>query len=122
MILQDKSLQCYVCGATFTFSADEQELFSSRGYINDPKRCLPCRQAKKTKHYVNSSHESPRQMFPVVCAECGKDIQIPFKPRGDKVVYCSDCYHTARLSRMCDRVIRSLIFKGTFNDTCNEQC
>ena len=31
-------------------------------------------------------------MYPAVCAECGKDTQVPFQPRGDRPVYCSDCY------------------------------
>jgi len=109
MVFQDKSLQCSDCRATFTFSANEQELFLSRGYTNDPKRCLPCRKARKSERYGNSSYGSLYQMFPAVCAECGKDTQVPFEPRGDKPVYCSDCYRTARLSRMCDQVIRSLI-------------
>jgi CxxC-x17-CxxC domain-containing protein len=109
MVFQDKSLQCSDCRATFTFSADEQELFSSKGYTNDPKRCLPCRKARKLERYGNSNYGSPHQMFPAVCAECGKDTQVPFEPRGDKPVYCNDCYRTVRLSRMCDQVIRSLI-------------
>ena len=43
MSFQDKSLQCSDCGATFTFSAGEQEFFQSRGYTNEPKRCPSCR-------------------------------------------------------------------------------
>ncbi|MGP8078967.1 MAG: CxxC-x17-CxxC domain-containing protein [Dehalococcoidales bacterium] len=31
-------------------------------------------------------------MYPVKCATCGKDTQVPFEPRGDRPVYCSDCY------------------------------
>lgn len=27
-----------------------------------------------------------------VCSECGKDCQVPFKPSGEKPVYCSDCF------------------------------
>ena len=27
-----------------------------------------------------------------VCDECGKDCKVPFKPRGDKPIYCSDCF------------------------------
>ena len=27
-----------------------------------------------------------------VCDECGKDCQVPFKPSGDKPIYCSDCF------------------------------
>lgn len=33
-----------------------------------------------------------RQMFDVVCATCGKDCKVPFKPVNDKPVYCSDCF------------------------------
>ena len=47
MSFQDKSIQCHDCGATFTFSAGEQEQFASRGYTNEPKRCPSCRQERK---------------------------------------------------------------------------
>lgn len=33
-----------------------------------------------------------RQLFDVKCAECGKQTQVPFKPSGDRPVYCRDCY------------------------------
>ncbi len=99
MSFEDKSLQCSDCGATFTFSAEEQELFQTRGYTNEPKRCPDCRQARKSERYGNSSFGARRQMFPVVCAECGKDTEVPFEPRGDKPVYCRDCYRKVSLSR-----------------------
>jgi CxxC-x17-CxxC domain-containing protein len=35
---------------------------------------------------------SERTMTQVVCANCGKDTEVPFVPRGDRPVYCSDCY------------------------------
>ena len=37
-----------------------------------------------------------REMFPAVCAQCGKQTQVPFKPRGDRPVYCSDCFSSRR--------------------------
>ncbi len=99
----DKSIECSDCGTTFTFSAEEQELFASKGYTNDPKRCLPCRQARKSDSYGSSGsgygYTSRRQMFPVVCAECGKDTEVPFEPREGRPVYCSDCYSKVRLNR-----------------------
>jgi len=98
MSFEDKTLQCSDCGADFTFSAGEQEFFQSRGYVNEPKRCPSCRQARKAERYGNS-YGTKRQMFPAVCAECGKDTEVPFEPRGDKPVYCSDCYRKARLDR-----------------------
>jgi len=99
MSFQDKSLQCSDCGATFTFSAEEQEFFQSKGYTNEPKRCPSCRQARKSQRYGDSSYRPNRQMFHAVCAECGKDCEVPFEPRGDKPVYCSDCYRKIRVDR-----------------------
>ncbi|MEG2699257.1 MAG: CxxC-x17-CxxC domain-containing protein, partial [Ruthenibacterium sp.] len=33
-----------------------------------------------------------RQMFDAVCASCGKSCKVPFEPRNDRPVYCSDCF------------------------------
>ena len=109
MSFEDKTLTCSDCGASFTFSADEQENFQSRGYTNEPKRCPECRQARKTERYSNSGnsygsrsnsgYSSERQMYPTVCAECGKSTSVPFEPRQGRPVYCSDCYRKVRVSR-----------------------
>ena len=99
MVFTDKSLQCSDCGATFTFSAEEQEFFQSKGYTNEPKRCSSCREVRKAERYGNGGYGSRRQMFPAVCAECGKDTQVPFEPREERPVYCSDCYRKVRLTR-----------------------
>ncbi len=106
MSFQDKSLQCADCGATFTFSAGEQEFFASKGYTNEPKRCPSCRQARRSDRYGGGGgggggggYGGRRQMFPVVCAQCGKETEVPFEPREGRPVYCSDCYSTARTDR-----------------------
>jgi len=108
MGFQDKSIQCFDCGTSFTFSAGEQEEFASRGYTNEPKRCPSCRQARKARQYGNSGNSNrtdsygyrpSRQMFPAKCFDCGKDTEVPFEPRGDKPVYCSDCYRKVRSGR-----------------------
>jgi len=31
-------------------------------------------------------------MYPAKCANCGKETEVPFQPRGDKPVYCRDCF------------------------------
>jgi CxxC-x17-CxxC domain-containing protein len=103
MSFQDKSLQCSDCGATFTFSAEEQEFFQSKGYVNEPKRCPECRRARKSERYGSSGSGfgsgARRQMYPATCAECGKATEVPFEPRGDRPVYCSDCYRKVRTSK-----------------------
>ncbi len=97
----DKLLQCSDCGVTFTFSAGEQEFFASKGYTNEPKRCPSCRQARKAERYGDggSGYRSQRQMFPAVCAQCGKETEVPFEPREGRPVYCSDCYKVLRQSK-----------------------
>ena len=92
MAYQDKSIQCLDCGKTFTFTAQEQEFYASKGYTNEPKRCSECRQARKAERGDTGFSRGPRQMYPAKCASCGKDTEVPFQPRGDKPVYCSDCY------------------------------
>ncbi len=101
MSFQDKSLRCSDCGTTFTFSCGEQEFFQSKGFTNEPRRCPSCRQVKKSERNGTGNYgsRSPRQMFLVKCSECGKDTEVPFEPRGDKPVYCSDCYRKVKLTR-----------------------
>lgn len=33
-----------------------------------------------------------RQLYSVKCSNCGKQTEVPFKPSGDRPVYCRDCY------------------------------
>lgn len=37
-----------------------------------------------------------RQLYNVKCSKCSKDTQVPFKPSGDRPVYCRDCYMEQR--------------------------
>jgi CxxC-x17-CxxC domain-containing protein len=33
-----------------------------------------------------------RQMFDATCDECGNSCQVPFRPSGDKPIYCNNCF------------------------------
>ncbi len=114
MSFADKTLTCVDCGAEFTFTASEQEFHSSRGFTNEPKRCPDCRRARKSARGDSGGgggyggggggggygggggggYSSDRQMYPATCANCGKETQVPFQPRGTRPVYCRDCYRT----------------------------
>ena len=98
MSFEDKELQCSDCGATFTFSAEEQEFFQSKGYTNEPRRCPACREARKARRFSTEGYgyRPQRQMFAAVCAECGKECEVPFQPREGRPVYCSECYNKTR--------------------------
>jgi len=96
----DKMLQCSDCGTTFTFTAVEQEFYASKGYTNEPKRCPPCRKTRKAQRSGFDGYRASnpyRQMYKAVCAECGKECEVPFEPREGKPVYCSECYKKIRL-------------------------
>jgi CxxC-x17-CxxC domain-containing protein len=45
----------------------------------------------------------PREMHKSVCAECGKECEVPFRPTGDRPVYCQECWATRRPSRTENR-------------------
>src|SRR3989338_8264812 len=36
--------------------------------------------------------DESRSMYKSVCANCGKSCEVPFKPSGDRPVYCRDCF------------------------------
>ena len=44
---KDKTIKCVDCGTEFVFTASEQEFYAEKGFTNEPKRCKPCRDAKK---------------------------------------------------------------------------
>jgi CxxC-x17-CxxC domain-containing protein len=96
--MQDKTLVCSDCGREFTFTASEQEFFAKKGF-SDPSRCPDCRAARKASRESGGSFggsRGERQMYPAVCAQCGKETEVPFQPRGDRPVYCSECYNAQR--------------------------
>ena len=100
MDYEDKTLTCQDCGQPFVFSADDQSFHAMKGFTNEPKRCTSCRQARRNMSGGGGGggYGGPREMHPVVCAECGKDTTVPFRPRGDSPVYCSDCFSKRRAS------------------------
>ena|SRR5579862_2267999 len=106
----DRNLTCRDCGQDFAFTSGEQEFFASRGFTNEPSRCPACRAARKASNggdsYGANSYGSgggyarpEREMFPVTCSQCGKATTVPFQPRNDKPVYCSDCFQQHRPAR-----------------------
>jgi CxxC-x17-CxxC domain-containing protein len=99
----EKILICRDCNQNFMFTVGEQEFFASRGFTNEPSRCPECRaERKRTQNtgygggYGGGYARTEREMFPAVCAQCGKDTQVPFQPKTDRPVYCSDCFANMR--------------------------
>ena len=122
MSYADKTITCRDCGIDFVFTTGEQEFYAQKGFTNEPTRCSSCRQQRKSggrSGYSDrdsygggrdsygggrSSYSSgSREMHTTTCASCGKEAQVPFVPRGDKPVYCSDCFQQQRRSSSSSR-------------------
>jgi len=82
----DQELKCSDCGEAFIWSAGEQEFYAVMGFGNDPKRCPTCR---RTRRYGG---RRPHVQHEVVCAACGRQALVPFVPKGDRPVYCHECF------------------------------
>ena len=86
----DKTITCKECGSEFVFTANEQQFYAEKGFTNEPQRCKPCRDARK------NAGRGSREMYDATCAECGNTCQVPFQPRDDRPVYCSECFSARR--------------------------
>ena len=49
MEYQDRQITCADCAQPFVFSAGEQEFYARKGFKEEPKRCKPCRDARKAR-------------------------------------------------------------------------
>ncbi len=86
-MFEDKTLTCKECGNEFVFTAGEQEFYAEKGFENEPQRCKACRDARK------NAARGERETFVGVCARCGGEAKVPFKPSGDRPIYCSNCFN-----------------------------
>ena len=108
MAFSDRELICRDCQGTFVFTAGEQEFYATKGLQHDPVRCPSCRQTRKLLRpedreeaptfgvYVSWGGRTPRQLHVAACHQCGQTTEVPFVPRGDRPVYCSNCYNDVR--------------------------
>lgn len=96
---QDRILTCRDCGQEFTFTAGEQEFFATKGLTNAPSRCPDCRKMRRNSSGGSSSQRPRGEQHEAICASCGSPTTVPFIPREDRPVYCSDCFQAQRAAR-----------------------
>jgi CxxC-x17-CxxC domain-containing protein len=106
----DRTLTCVDCGVEFIHSAADQEYYVQKGFASDPKRCTSCRASRRAtrdggsdsrdiggpRGYERGDDRIAREYFAVICSSCGNQAQVPFKPRMDRPVYCSDCFRQVK--------------------------
>ena len=85
----DRTLKCIDCGKEFVFTADEQLFFKLKGFTNDPKRCKDCKAKRATAARARPETRT-------ICASCGTETTVPFRPSQGRPVLCRSCYQAPR--------------------------
>ena len=99
-MLPDLMLICRDCGKEFSFTASQQAAHSRKGFTNQPTRCLGCwsngRTARTATRAITRNIPSgdKGKTYPAVCAICGVDTTLPFKPTHDRPGYCQNCFRS----------------------------
>jgi CxxC-x17-CxxC domain-containing protein len=106
----DRTLTCVDCGAEFVHSAEDQEYYTQKGFVSDPKRCPSCRATRRTMRESGEASGrdragGPREYFAAVCSRCGNQAQVPFQPHMDRPVYCSDCFRVIHAEQAGSRAM-----------------
>jgi CxxC-x17-CxxC domain-containing protein len=92
-LYENKTLICKDCGNSFEFTVRDQMFYAEKGFENEPQRCRDCRTARKSQRgSAVPGAGTTREMYDAVCAQCGESTTVPFRPRGDRPVYCRSCY------------------------------
>jgi CxxC-x17-CxxC domain-containing protein len=73
--------------------------------------------AKKNDQGGSGYRSAPAQGTPVICSGCGQPTTVPFEPRGDRPVFCRDCYQARNRAAAVASGGSQLIFsaKSPFN-------
>lgn len=114
---------CQQCDTEFEYSPAEQEFRELHGLAR-PVMCPTCRQRDRQRRngdlvslYMRTDSFDPflvgkntqagatyrsgngrdiRTMHDAICAACGAETRVPFVPRGDRPVYCKDCFNARK--------------------------
>jgi len=66
---------------------------------------------------VNSNeHDQGRVLHKAICADCQKQCTIPFKPSGDRPVYCQECFSRRKVIKLS-----GVTFGDKFQDAASAQ-
>ena len=79
----DKPVYCSDC-----FRQNKPQDSGNDRYSRDDRGSRYSRDDRGSRY----SRDDRRESTTVTCADCGTECQVPFVPRTDKPVYCSDCF------------------------------
>ena len=72
-----------------TFEEYPRDRNDSRRNFSNRERFGRDRQKRR-----GSRDRRPVEMTKVICSECGKECEVPFKPTTDKPLFCDECFKT----------------------------
>lgn len=126
MTLTERTIECADCEREFVFSAPEQLFYAERGIRQPVRcpECRARRRAERNADVVRTSDgaDGPMlwndgygnyggvasanakrgarnggvRMYAAVCSSCGRGTEVPFEPRGNRPVYCRECFNSRR--------------------------
>ena len=112
MTYVDRTLNCVDCGVEFIHSAADQEYYQQKGFASATPSAAPAAApaggrpatAAATTSATSAARAAtsaattarPASTSRSICSSCGNQAQVPFKPRMDRPVYCSDCFRTVK--------------------------
>jgi CxxC-x17-CxxC domain-containing protein len=112
---------CARCGSSFGYT-DAEAAFRAEHRLSTPVTCPECRAKDRagrnteivalyekaeasTYSATSPAAAAPRaggrghvrgQLYATKCDACGAETRVPFVPRGDRPVYCRDCYNARK--------------------------
>lgn len=93
MDYRDKTLTCAECGKPFVFTAGEQRFYAEKRFEHEPKRCKECKAGRGPRP---ESARRDRVQTTAVCAGCGKETTVPFRPTQGRPVFCAPCFQAKK--------------------------
>jgi len=51
---------------------------------------------EEVKKLSSGYGDRPRKMYKIICSDCGKEAEVPFKPTEGRPVYCKECFQKHR--------------------------
>lgn len=85
--MPNKTLKCTGCGHDFVFSEADQAHYKEKGLDIEPRHCKSCRLQRRVARGL-----AAKPQFDVVCAQCGVDTQVPFRPVVGRAAFCGSCF------------------------------
>ena len=116
VIEQGTEIECGSCGTFFLVPPAERAFRREHG-MPRPELCPSCRADRRANRHADivagydteGSGSGPSRvkkltvqggpggrMYNATCDQCGGPAKVPFIPRGDRPVYCRDCYNARK--------------------------